>query len=308
MRNWYPYKLLRDDQQLLCRWLNAGDKRFSEPFFDDTITKIKGLTNYRIHSVSNIELLADWAEALKSIAPSVFIFHVSRCGSTLVAQLFDTDPANIVLAEVPFLDDILRMPYREQQTQTSCEALFKAAVQFYGQQRTGQEKQLIIKTDSWHICFYQTIRKLYPQVPFVLLYRHPAEVMRSHQTKRGMQAVPGIVEPEVFGFKKEPVTDLDGYLARVLERYFELFKETASNDELSLLVNYNEGMLNIVEKIAAFSGIDIPAEVRDKMKVRAGYNAKYPDEVFNEDKSSEATPAYLSRCMQLYAELEAARG
>jgi hypothetical protein len=303
LQNWIPYKIIHEQDQTLCRWLNTGDKPFIEPFFDDTIHRCKSTGNYHIHSVSNIELLPDWAASLSSVPPTAFIFHISRCGSTLVSQLLGLNPQHIVLAEVPALDQVLRSPYKQLHKPDVATAL-QAAIRFYGQRRTGHEQRLFIKTDSWHVCFYQLLRQLYPEVPFIFLYRKPAEVIRSHQKLRGMQAVPGVVEPEVFGFTKEPVTDLDAYMAKVMERYFTLFLEIIQNDRNALLVNYHEGMMPIMEKIAAATGMQFSQEEKEQMTARAGYHAKYPEQVFDETGMQDEVPPYLQSCAALYNQLE----
>lgn len=302
LSGWVPYKLLRDDEYPACRWLHVGNTPFSEPFFTDTISKCQGIYAPSMHSVSNIELLPEWAASLPSVKPSAFIFHISRCGSTLLSQLLGINPANINLSEVPFLDEVLRAPY--QQNNIDVSRILPAALQFYAQQRSGIEKNLFIKTDSWHVCFYKTIRQLYPDVPFILLYRHPQEVIHSQQKKRGMHAVPGVVESAVFGFDEEPVTDLDAHMARVIERYLVLFKEIIQNDKKSLLVNYNHGMLNVTEQVAAFTGLTISDEEHEKMETRCKYNAKYPDQVFSEASADQDVPAYLQNSMMLYRQLE----
>ena len=307
LQNWIPYKLILQDDQALSRWLHAADKPFNEPFFDDTIYRLKNMNRHTLHAEANLELLPDWAEHLTSVPPTAFIFHISRCGSTLLAQLLGINPAHIVLAEVPFFDEVLRAPFKNHpQGNFAQPAILEAAIKFYAQQRTGIENKLFIKTDSWHIFFYPLLRKLYPEVPYILLYRKPEEVIRSHRKRRGMQAVPGVIEPEVFGFKKEPVTDLDAYMARVIERYLTLFLEISENDERSLLVNYHDGMLQVVEKMAAFTGIDI-SDDHAKMAERCRFNAKYPDQVFTEQQPTELLPDYLQKSSELYQQLEEKR-
>ncbi|MGB8194824.1 MAG: sulfotransferase [Chitinophagaceae bacterium] len=308
LKNWIPYKLIFEPDQALCRWLHIGDIPFSEPFFDDTILKCKSLSRQTLHVAGNIELLPDWSKQIDAVAPTAFIFHISRCGSTLLSQLLGINPEHIVLSEVPFFDEILRAPFKKHsQAQFQQEDKLQAAVQFYGQQRNGKEQRLFIKADSWHVFFYPMLRKLYPDVPFILLYRKPEEVIRSQQKKRGMQAVPGVIEPEVFGFKKEPVTDLDAYMARVIERYLELFLEISEKDERSLLVNYNDGMMKVMEQMADFTGIDISDDYA-QMETRCRYNAKYPDQVFQEQQSAEELPEYIKKCAELYGELEERKG
>src|SRR6202000_668743 len=90
--------------------------------------------------------------------------------------------------------------------------LFTAALRFYGQDRniTGRESDskthLIIKADSWHRFFYDQLRRLYPDVPFVMIYRKPNEVFRSHRKQPGLHSVPGLIEPQLFNIgQNDPV-------------------------------------------------------------------------------------------------------
>jgi hypothetical protein len=307
LTNWIPYKLIFEQDQALCRWLHTGDKPFDEPFFDDTITRLKAGRVQGLHSAGNIQLLPDWSKNLKAIEPSAFIFHISRCGSTLLSQLLGINPGHIVLSEVPFIDDVLRAPFKHHpQAGFDQPEMLDAALRFYGQRRN-EESKLFIKTDSWHVFFYKTLRELYPDAAFILLYRKPQEVIRSHRKKRGMQAVPGVIEPEVFGFRAEPITDLDAYMARVMERYLTLFTEIIQTDERSLLVSYNQGMMNVMDTMAAFAGIDISAEEHAGMEERCRYHAKYPEQVFTEQQPAEQLPEYLQKCEELYEQLERRR-
>ena len=306
LHQWVPYKLSAEPGQTICRWLYVGDQPFSEPFFDDTIDRCRSYSSFRQHSVSNINLLKDWAEELPSVQPTAFIFHISRCGSTLLSQLLGLNPQHIVLSEVPFLDEILRTPYK-QEDYPSFEQIptLQAAIHFYGQKRNGNETRLFIKTDSWHVFFYKTIRALYPGVPFILLYREPREVIHSHRKKRGMQAVPGVIEPAIFGFEEPLTSDLDVHMANVMEKYFEMFLEIIHDDPNTLLVNYNEGMMRVMENIAAFTNIPLSKEELDQMQERCNYHAKFPEQVFAETTAPEERPSYLEKCLDLHAKLSA---
>ena len=304
LHQWVPYKLLAESDQTSCRWLYVGDQAFSEPFFDDTIHRCRSYSSYRPHSVSNVNVLSDWAGALPAVEPTAFIFHISRCGSTLLSQLLGLDPTHIVLSEVPFLDDVLRVPYkREQYPSFEQIPTYKAAIRFYGQQRNGQESRLFIKTDSWHVFFYKTIRELYPEVPFILLYRDPREVIHSHRKKRGMQAVPGVIEPAIFGFEGTLTTDLDEHMANVIGKYFDTFLEITTNDPRSMLVNYNDGMMRVMENIAEFTNLSLSESAYQQMETRCSYHAKFPDQVFAEAGAPQEQPAYLEKCMAQYAQL-----
>jgi hypothetical protein len=304
LQNWIPYKLTYAYNEPQCHWLNTFDKAFTEPFFDETIAVCKGFQRQRfpVSSVSDVTLLTEWSQNLNYVKPTAFIFHVSRCGSTLVSQLLGMDEQNISLAEVPFFDDLLRLPYKNARyNMEECEQLLKASLKFYGQKKTGTEKNLFVKNDSWHVFFYKNLRKLYPDVPFILLYRSPEQVLNSHKKQRGLQAVPGLIEPQLFGFNPPEVLNmpLDHYMAKVLERYFSLYLEIAQNDKLSLLLNYNEGIMPIIQKIASFSNTAIGEDNLFKMQQRSGYHSKHPHQVFSETNSTHI-PEYLQTAFQLY--------
>ena len=304
LHQWVPYKLSPERDQTICRWLFVGAKPFSEPFFDDTISRCQSYDSYRPHSVSNISLLENWAAQLPAVQPTAFIFHISRCGSTLLSQLLGLNPGHIVLSEVPFIDDIFRVPYKQQEYPAFDQiSALQAAIRLYGQKRTGDENRLFIKTDSWHVFFYKTIRMLYPDVPFILLFREPLEVIHSHRKKRGMQAVPGVIEPAIFGFEEPLTSDLDEHMANVMEKYFAMFLEIVKNDPHALLVNYNDGMMRLMETIAAFTGLPLSEEEYDQMEKRCNYHAKFPDQAFVEASAPDEQPSYLENCMNLHAQL-----
>jgi hypothetical protein len=309
MQGWIPYKITINNDGPLCHWIDTYNKPYIEPFFDETISKMRGIP--RRHGnycpVSSLAMLEEWATQLDYIEPDAFIFHISRCGSTLVSQLLGLDEQNISLSEVPIFDDILRLSYKLPQIdQAYTNRLFKAALKFYGQKRTGAEKHLFIKTDSWHIHFHGQLRELYPATPFVLLYRRPNQVFESHTKMRGIQAVPGLIEPEIFGFENHGDWDLDTHLANVLISYLKKYVEISLNDLNTLLVNYNEGIMPIMNKIAVFTKITLSNGIKQKMMDRTNYHSKYPGELFSE-KRDMAGPSFLQEAFELYRQVEEKR-
>ncbi|MEI2737919.1 MAG: hypothetical protein V9F01_03950 [Chitinophagaceae bacterium] len=312
LKNWVPYKLSINDNEALARWLFLGDIKIDRPFFTDTISECQKLpyNSKFLKGLSSVDLMPEWATHLQSVTPSAFIFHISRCGSTLLSQLLALDEQHIVLSEVPFFDQLLRMQYQIPDTSlTSINEYLKSAISFYGQKRNGIEKHLFIKADSWHIFFYERLRQLYPTVPFILLYRSPDEVLQSQQKRRGMQAVPGVVEFELMGIQEgeDNIINLDLYFSKVMEKILVKFTEVAEKDPLSLLVNYDEGMIPIIKRIAVFSGIELTDELTNKMEIRNQYHGKYPEQVFSAEEKMKVMPPFLSESMRLYTQLEKKR-
>ena len=81
--------------------------------------------------------------------PDGFIFHMSRCGSTLVAQLLATVPGHFVVSEASILESVLKSRVAgdgpEQQA-----ARLRAVVGAMHRGEGPGESRLFVKFDAWH--------------------------------------------------------------------------------------------------------------------------------------------------------------
>lgn len=302
--HWIPHRMFKPDPGH-CEWLYTGNETFTEPFFTDSISVCRKLrencSRYKI--VSHLDVLEPWSAGLPPAAPTAIIFHVSRCASTLLSQLLSLDTNHFVLSEVPFFDEILRLSlnsprYSEEDTSR----LLRAAIKLYCAGAGEGRSRLFIKSDSWHLHFYHQLRALFPGTPFILLYRNPWEVIQSHQKRRGMQSVPGIIEPSVFGLNamKAHETNLDKYLAYVLQSYFDKMIGIAMNDPLAFPVNYAEGAATIIRNIYAFTQMELSASMENAFEERIRYHAKYPRQLFSEENDTFHFPDYVLPVMRSY--------
>jgi len=101
LTNWIPYQLEPGDEQSFVSWLDLGRHRIGEPFFDQTIQKCKATMHNRsiYRPFSQAALIQDWSNTLDALEPTAFIFHVSRCGSTLLTQSLSQVEPHIVIPE-----------------------------------------------------------------------------------------------------------------------------------------------------------------------------------------------------------------
>jgi len=76
---------------------------------------------------------------------------------------------------------------------------------------------------------------------------------------------------------------------------------------LAFPVNYNQGGIALVEKIASTAGFSFTENEIDTMRQRANFHGKYPDQVFAEEQPNEEMPAYLNTVNELYETLEGIR-
>ncbi len=309
--HWIPSKLKKDGEDIFVHWMDVQQKSFAEPFFDETLSKcLSHFNNSKgFKSLSSLDGLINYSASVESVPPTAFIFHVSRCGSTLFSQLMAQEEKFISVSEVPVFDEILRsdLSMGQKDLQQKEQAL-KAAIHFVGQQRTGSESHYFIKTDSWHIKYYKQYRNLYPITPFVFLYRSPDEVLRSNMKHPGMQSVQGVVQPAVYGFGDEVYQlSRDLYTAKVLETYFKELIEIITTDKNCLFLNYANGMPVLMQQFFDFLKIVPTPDHQHLIAQRLAKHSKYPDQVFVEEAIQGTSPDFLQPAMELYQQLNALR-
>ncbi|RZJ52412.1 MAG: sulfotransferase family protein [Flavobacterium sp.] len=282
--HWIPNKIIEQGGEVFFEWIYLGNNRYLDPFFEETLQKCKRhSTNLKkFKFLSTAENLIDWAKQLDSAELKAFVFHVSRCGSTMLAQSLAVSSQNIVVSEAPIIDEILRSELFDLDKKR---ILLKAIIALLGQKRFPDEKNLIIKLDSWHIFEAEELRSVFPDLPFVLLYRNPTEVLKSHSKLRGIHMVPNLLPSSVFGLNNQQMEEIgfNQYGAVVLEKYFEAYSAVHEKDPNVSVFNYNEGMKSILEKFLSIIDADYYIEEVDQMYERLKKHSKNENNTFTGD-------------------------
>ena len=195
--HWIPYKLIEKDGDAYFEWIYFGEKSYLDTFFDETMIKCRSHSSNSksFKVVSTVQNLIDWSAELVSAELKAFVFHISRCGSTMLVQSLAVSPQNIVVSEAPIIDQILRSEIFDLDKKR---ILVKAIIALLGHKRFPEEKNLVVKLDSWHIFEAGELRLIFHELPFVLLYRNPIEVLKSHSKLKGMHMVPNLLPAAIF--------------------------------------------------------------------------------------------------------------
>jgi hypothetical protein len=158
----------------------------------------------------------------------------------------------------------------------------------------------------YSICDCGRCIRIYPLCCFI---DTPNEVVCSHQQKRGIHAIPGILEAELFGFDPEEIKQLslDVYLIKVLEKYYDAYIDVIQHDSQCLIANYSEGILNILKRIEDRTEMQFSKSELEEMKQRAAFDAKNPLDKFTELRGIPAELDNLQHCSELYSHLEEIR-
>lgn len=292
---WVPFRLYWQAGEPGVEWVYMGSDRFSEPFFEDTIyfevqTPFNSLFRFR----TPIGALADWHAVSPGLKPAGFIFHLSRCGSTLVTRMLASLPQNLVLSEPGLLDRALRSHERAPEAPPAQRVMWlQWLVSALGQPRTGLEKRLFIKFDPRNIVDFPLLRLAFPDVPWVFVYRDPVEVMVSNLRSPSLLVTRGILGPDFLNFDGSLVAGMDDgeYAARVLG----IVAETAAQHAVTAggkPIEYSQLPDIVWGDLRRHFGIEFTPQEVDQLKQVATFDAKKPERRFENDteaKNREAT-------------------
>ena len=308
--SWLPVDASIHNGKPAVEWMRLPGVEFTEPFFGQTIERVNAECGSQ-RLVSEFDLLLRAEKVFDSIDPSGFIFHSSRCGSTLLANACRAVQGSIVISEAPVLDKIISRFFTDAETETKLllyKLVLRATVRALGQRRLGNERHLFIKFACTSTLHMRHIRSIWPNVPFVFLYRDPVEIIVSNlktipewmcfeSNPATAAAIAGVDEFQLKGMSAEE------FCARSLGRYFV---EAADNTDLSTLaINYSR--LNFATVISAleFLGVVASAHELDAIRTISGLYSKDSTQrqAFKSDSESKkiSASAYAREMAQKWA-------
>jgi len=260
-----------------------------DPFFADTLARLP------LVQVARTEIPR---AALRHIAPehapAGLIFHVARCGSTLLANLLRELPETVVYSEPPAFNDILMPPFgnwSEQEIVASLRLVARGLSQAAGNQ------PYIVKCRSWNTLFIRLLLKAFPSTPWVFLTRDPIEVavsvMRKPPTWLRAHRLPANPFLPFLKVGSELVEQPERYLAEILRAFTQAVADADRSN--GRLLTYTDLPGAAWKGITAHFGFLPSAQVLEAMRRRAEVYSKDPSarKPFNDDsaaKQAVATP------------------
>src|SRR5258708_4032171 len=129
LNGWVPVDLYWQDESPVIDWGYMGERRFTHPFFNHTIGE-----NFRhpfaqlFRHQTSLELLHDLYLNRPCLTPTGFIFHMSRCGSTLVSQMLASLTQAVMLSEPPPVDQTLRARFQKPELDLDTRAAWLSSI------------------------------------------------------------------------------------------------------------------------------------------------------------------------------------
>lgn len=322
LKGWLPVDAVVVDGRPGLWWMDMSDVSLAEPFFQQTVERAKAENNQRGEQFTEFDVLLQLENALDSVTPTGFIFHSSRCGSTLVANACRAIANSIVLSEANAIDKLVARFITDALEDTVKESLYsvflRGVVHALGQRRSGREEHLFVKFACCSFAQIARITRIWPKVPWIFLYRDPVETIVSNTSnvppwvldndRRVLASIAGTSSVEIAEMRLEELC------ARTIGSLFSTAHRVAGAN--SMLVNYNQLSVPVIFSVLRFfklspSADELPAIERASQvysKEARGTRAFVSDSAAKRELASDLIREMAERwAMEPYRQLEEKR-
>lgn len=297
LTGWTPIRLSWDGPRATVDWCLTDGVPFTDPFFDQTVeTCLRHPARLLFRRETGLEEVGRFVDDHPGLPPAAFIFHMSRCGSTLTAQMLAAVPEHLVLSEAGPIDRVLRAHWARPQIgdDDRCTWL-RWMVGALGQPRDDRQRRLFVKFDAWSVIDLPVVRRAFPDVPWLFLYRDPVEVLVSQSQRLGAHVIPGVLPPALIGMSTVEVASSPPveYRARVLARICDAALRHR-DDPLATFVEYRQLPGFVVSDFPRLCSLRFDDADVERMLAAARRDGKNPAIPYEDDtgrKQALASPA-----------------
>lgn len=292
-RGWVPVKIAVNSGELAFLWMDFSSVEISDPFFRQTVEKMARMGAKT--KTSNVQELIDAGSRLPTVQPSCLIFHVSRCGSTLLSNALRAAGNCIALSEPKVITDLFHVSHRlPASAQKSRNQILQSVVNLYAACQ-GQHRNVVIKLASWNLLSLQHFREIWPQTPCILMIRDPAEVIVSNLKPGGWLAFRS--EPaggsrllEMGEAEVGQMSDIE-FCAQVIKKLNDAALKGI--DDKWMIIDYDAFNFDLMPAIAQFIGFEKAALNWNAVQSTFRMYSKDADgtRVFDDDRAEKRTKA-----------------
>ena len=289
LRGWLPVDAVVVNARPGLWWMDMSGMSLAEPFFQQTVERVR-TENQREELFTEFDVLLRLEKLFESVQPTGFIFHSSRCGSTLLANACRAVDGSIVLSEANAIDKLVARFFTDAPEGSVKESLYsvflRGAMHALGQRRLGNEQHLFVKFAACSFAQIHHVRRIWPRVPWVFLYRDPIETIVSNLAdvppwlldpdRRILASIIGVAPGEVASMKLEELC------ARTIGSLYSL-AESVANDNC-LLLNYSQLSVPVISNVLRFFNVVPTTEDMETIERGSG----------NYSKESSATCAFVA--------------
>jgi hypothetical protein len=274
LARWTPIRFDLSGPAPTVDWADLSTERFVEPFFDQTVARwARGPHAKPLVRTGLDAFLA--LDSEPSLDPSGLIFHLSRCGSTLMSRLLGTVPGVVVIAEPSPLNALLGLD-PERVDGATLVRLVRLLVRALGRRRHDDERHLVLKCTSWNIRRREILAAAFPETPWVWVQRDPVQVLASLMAKPPGWLGLGPVQPQTARrFGLDPVAVPPSARVEFTARALGAMLWSAATDPGERLsIDYADMPAAIWQRVAPHFAIETDAAAIERMTEQSRFYSK----------------------------------
>jgi hypothetical protein len=269
LNGWLPIEVNIRGDRIVVRWMRVQRQAFQNPFFHQSIATLRQIVPPVSECVTDINCLLEIGRQFASAVPQGLIFHVSRCGSTLISNVLRRCQGAIVLSEAEPLNFAVRpyvsriWPFPADRWEDVRKELLQSFVAAFAMSGSVRDTGVVVKFSSTAIVNLRFVRTVWPDVPVLIVVRDPVEVIVSNLLSPGgwlqMKRFP-LLASEAFGFNGLDIREMsvEEYCSRVLGLYcFAALDGVSAGCRVIDYAAINEGS---VRAIAEYFSLPQPPE------------------------------------------------
>jgi len=246
----------------------------TEPFFQQTVERAR--RENRAERFTEFDVLLQLEKELNSVEPTGFIFHSSRCGSTLVANACRAVSNSIVLSEANAIDKLIArfITDADNPVKESLYSVFlRGVVHALAQRRTANEQHLFIKFACCSFAQLERIKRIWPNMPWLFLYRDPVETIVSNMR----DVPPWLIDNDrrvlssIIGTDTSEMS-LEELCARTIGSLYSTAYKLANDN--SMLLNYKQLSVPVIARILNFFNVSLSSEELETIARTSGVYSK----------------------------------
>jgi hypothetical protein len=283
---------LSDDGQMV-NWRDVGECGFARSFFHTELESYEQLHSAGVDYETCRSFVEQSDTGIDTLQPTAFIFHMSRCGSTLLANVMAANERIVVMSEPPVISPLLRSLCNDKLRSSIVDPVLlqvlRNVVGALGRRRRQDQQYYMVKFNSWNVLQAQAIQLAFPGVPCLFLYREPAEVMVSllRRPPGWMEKRTGAIAISLAGSALDTLLPVE-YAGRILQGLVGAGLNIAD----ACFMNYTELRRDVLPRLLQRLGIEVDAPVMANMQAQFERSAKSPwDVAFVDDRCAKQLAA-----------------
>jgi hypothetical protein len=266
----FPVNIRRERGRFMVTLRDIAPEAFTDPFVAETIARLPGETAER-----PLDDLADAARDAAAIAPRGIIYHVSKCGSTLVSQVLKQLDDVVVYSQPNVLNDLLTPPHAGNADEMM-QALRRLGALFAAH----AGRPYVLKLESWNVLYCGLLQRAFPGTPWVFCIRDPIDVAVSVLEDPD----PGLWYPQLgcdrnpffagFGLPTDRKLPAGEHIALFYAQFCEAIRQLPRRT--GRIIHYDSMPASVWTEVTAAFNLAISAGAQARMERAAEFYSKDP--------------------------------